>query len=154
MRKLIANLAALVLVSLLAHMAAEAQQAGKIPRVGFISSAGSPENPWPPFEAFRQGLRELGYVEGKNLLIEHRYGEGRLDRIPDLVNELVQQKVDVFVATNNVAIRVAKKATKTIPILMVSSIDPVAAGYVDSLARPGANITATASLVTALAVLS
>jgi putative ABC transport system substrate-binding protein len=155
MRKKITGLALSTMLSALSYLGAmllalsfpaEAQQAGKIPRVGFISSAGSPENPWPPFEAFRQGLRELGYVEGKNLLIEHRYGEGRLDRMPDLVNELLQQKVDVFVATNNVAIRVAKKATKTIPILMVSSIDPVAAGYVDSLARPGANITGLAFL--------
>ncbi len=140
MRKLIANLAAVVLVSLLAH-SAEAQQTARIPRVGFISGSGSPENPWPSFEAFRQGMRDLGYVEGQNLLIEHRYGEGRLDRMPGLVNELVQQKVDVLIGTNNVVIRAAKKATKTIPIVMVSSIDPVAAGYVESLARPGGNIT-------------
>ena len=93
------------------------------------------------FDAFQQGLRDLGYVEGKNILIEHRYAEGRLDRMPAFVNEFVQQKVDVIVASNNVVIRAAKEATKTIPIVMVSSIDPVAAGYVESFARPGGNIT-------------
>ena len=85
-------------------------------------------------------------MEGKNILIEHRYGEGRLDRMPALVNELVQQKVDVIVATNNVAIRAAKNATETIPIVMISSIDPVDAGYVASFARPGGNITGLANL--------
>jgi putative ABC transport system substrate-binding protein len=93
------------------------------------------------FNAFQQRLRELGYVEGKNLLIEHRYAEGRLDRLPTFVHEFVQQKVDVIVAANNVAIRAAKKATQTIPIVMLTSIDPVAAGYVESFARPGGNIT-------------
>jgi len=136
-----------IVVSLLGCVGmAEAQQAKKVPRIGFISSSGSPENPSPPFEAFRQGLRDLGYVEGQNLLIEHRYGEGKLDRMPGLVNELVQQKVDVLIGTNNVVIRAAKKATKTIPIVMVSSIDPVAAGYVDSLASPGGNITGLSTL--------
>ena len=136
-------LATVILAS--AHVA-EAQQAAKLPRVGFISSSGSPENPWRSFEAFQQGLHDLGYIEGQNLLIEHRYAEGRLDRIPNLVNELVQQKVDVIIGTNNVVIRAAKKATKTIPIVMVSSVDPVAAGYVDTLARPGGNITGLAFL--------
>src|SRR5262245_11512958 len=125
----------------------EAQQTKKVPLIGFISSGGSPENPWPPFEAFRQGLRELGYIEGQNLLIENRYAEGRLDRMPALLDELVQLKVDVIVATNNVVIRAAQKATKTIPIVMVSSIDPVAAGYVNSLARPGGNITGFSPLI-------
>jgi putative ABC transport system substrate-binding protein len=91
-------------------------------------------------------LQELGYVEGKNFLIEPRYAEGRLDRIPALVNELVQQKVQVIVAPNNVAIQAAKKATKTIPVVMVSSVDPVEAGYVESFAHPGGNITGLANL--------
>jgi putative ABC transport system substrate-binding protein len=91
-------------------------------------------------------LRDLGYVEGENILIERRYAEGRLDRMPALVNDLVQQKVDVIVAPNNVVIRAAKKATKTIPIVMISSIDPVAAGYVKSFAHPGGNITGLAWL--------
>ncbi len=80
-------------------------------------------------------------MEGKNILIEHRYAEGRLDRLPTFVHEFVQQKVDVIVAANNVVIRAAKEATKTIPIVMLTSIDPVAAGYVESFARPGGNIT-------------
>jgi putative tryptophan/tyrosine transport system substrate-binding protein len=121
-------------------------QAKKIPRIGFISTTGAPGSPSPLFDAFRLGLRDLGYMEGKNVLIEHRYAEGRLDRMPRLVEELVQQKVDVIVAVNNVLIRAAKEATKTIPIVMVSSIDPVAAGYVDSFARPGGNITGLAWL--------
>src|SRR5919106_5349044 len=125
---------------------AEAQQPADIPRIGFVHSAGTPANPSPQFEAFRLGLRDLGYVEGKNILIEPRYAEGRLDRMPVLVNELVQQKVDVLVASNNVVIRAAKDATKTIPIVIVSSVDPVAAGYVESFAHPGGNITGLAAL--------
>ena len=120
---------------------AEAQQTSKtIPRIGFISSTQS----WPSFtmfDAFQQGLRDLGYVEGKNIVIEHRYAEGRLDRLPVFVHEFVQQKVDVILAANNVVIRAAKEATKTIPIVMLSSIDPVDAGYVESFARPGGNVT-------------
>lgn len=118
---------------------AEAQQTTKaIPRIGFISSSTGDSS---MFDAFQQGLRDLGYVEGKNILIEHRYAEGRLDRMPTFVQEFVQHKVDVIVAANNVAIRAAKEATKTIPIVMLSSIDPVGAGYVESFARPGGNIT-------------
>lgn len=121
---------------------ASAQQATKeTPSVGFISSAGTPATPSPLFEAFRLGLRDLGYVEGKNIAIVHRYAEGRLDRMPALVNELVQQKVAVIFAVNNVVIRASKEATKTIPIVMISSVDPVDAGYVDSFAHPGGNIT-------------
>ncbi len=127
---------------------AEAQQSTKaLPRVGLILSSGTPETPSPLFEAFRQGLRDLGYVEGKNILIERRYAEGRLDRMPSFVHEFVQQKVDVIVAVNNVVIRAAKEATKTIPIVMISSIDPVVAGYVESFARPGGNITGLAWLL-------
>ncbi len=129
------------------RVSSEAQQAKKIPRLGFISSFGSPKDPWPFFESFRLGLRELGYIEGQNVLIENRYPEGRRDRMAALVDELVQLKVDVIVAANNTVIRAAQKATKTIPIVMVSSIDPVAAGYVTSLARPGANITGLSPLI-------
>jgi putative ABC transport system substrate-binding protein len=93
------------------------------------------------FSAFRSGLSDLGYLEGKNILIEHRYAEGRLDRMPTFVHEFVQQKVDLIVAANNVAIRTAQKATKTIPIVILTSIDPVEAGYVESFAHPGGNIT-------------
>ena len=126
---------------------AEAQQTTKtIPRIGFISSTGAPGSPSPLFDAFRQGLRDLGYLDDKNIVIVHRYAEGRLDRMPGLVNDLVQQKVDAIVAVNNVIIRAAKAATKTIPIVMVTSVDPVAAGYVESFARPGGNITGLAHL--------
>jgi putative ABC transport system substrate-binding protein len=134
-----------LIIGLASFCAAEAQQTTKaMPRVGFISSSASDP---PMFDAFQQGLRDLGYVEGKNILIESRYGEGRLDRMPALVNELVQEKVDVIVATNNVVIQAAQKATKTIPIVMISSIDPVTAGYVESFARPGGNITGLAWLI-------
>ena len=126
---------------------AEAQQTTKaIPRIGFISSTGTAESPSPLFEAFRQGLRDLDYVDGKNIVIVHRYAEGRLDRMPPFVHEFVQQKVDVIMGVNNVVIRAAKEATKTIPIVMVSSVDPVAAGYVESFAHPGGNITGLAWL--------
>jgi putative ABC transport system substrate-binding protein len=125
----------------------EAQQTPKtIPRIGFVSSTGNPGSPSPLFDAFRQGLRDLGYVDGKNIVIVHQYGEGRLDRMPVFVHEFVQQKVDVIVAVNNVIIRAAKGATKTIPIVMISSVDPVVAGYVESFAHPGGNITGLAHL--------
>jgi putative ABC transport system substrate-binding protein len=123
---------------------AGAQQPRTLPRIGYIMGSGSAFA--PSSEAFRLALRELGYVEGKNILIEFRDAEGRLDRIPALVKELVQLKVDVIVASNNVAIRAAQASTKTIPIVMMSSIDPVAAGYVNSLARPGGNITGLSRL--------
>ena len=117
-----------------------------LPRIGFVSSAGTPGKRPPLFDALRLGLSDLGYVDGKNIFIESRYAEGRLDRMPALVNELVQQKVDVIVAVNNVVIRAAKEATKTIPIVMISSVDPVDAGYVESFAHPGGNITGLAHL--------
>ena len=126
--------------------AAEAQQIKSLPRVGFISSTGNPAIGSPLFDAFRQGLRDLGYVDGKNITIESRFAEGRLDRMPALVTELVQQKVDVLVAPNNVVIRAAREATKIIPIVMISSVDPVTAGYIESFARPGGNITGLANL--------
>jgi putative tryptophan/tyrosine transport system substrate-binding protein len=132
-------LGTIVLASL--NVAGAQQTAKDMPRVGFISSAGTPATPAPLFDAFRLGLRDLDYIEGKNISIIHRYAEGRLDRMPVLVNELVHQKVDVIVAVNNVVIRAAKEATKTIPIVIVSSVDPVNAGYVDSFAHPGGNIT-------------
>lgn len=121
---------------------AEAQQTTKtLPRIGVIASTGAPGTSSPWFDSFRLGLQHLGYVEGKDILIERLYAEGRLDRMPALVDNLVQQKVDVIVAPNNVVIQAAKKATKTIPIVIVSSVDPVEAGYVESFARPGGNVT-------------
>jgi putative ABC transport system substrate-binding protein len=146
MKEKILVLAAVALI-LASFYLAEAQQTTKpMPRIGFISSTGTPGSPSHQFDAFRLGLRDLGYVEGKNILIERRYAEGRLDRMPALVNDLVEQKIDVIVAPNNVVIRAAKEATTTTPIVMVSSVDPVAAGYVKSFAHPGGNITGLANL--------
>jgi putative ABC transport system substrate-binding protein len=124
---------------------AQAQQPKKVPRVGYVSGTGDLSNPGPYVEALRQGLRDLGYIDGKNILIEYRGAEGKVDRIPSLVAELVQLNVDVLVVVTLSSIRAAKQATKTIPIVMVTG-DPVASGIVDSLARPGGNITGLATL--------
>jgi ABC-type uncharacterized transport system substrate-binding protein len=131
-------------------VAAEAQQPKKIPRIGYLAGRGDPSTPDPLIDAFRQGLRDLGYIEGKNIVVEYRYAEGKLDRIPSLVTELVQLKVDVLVSPALPAIRAAKQATKTIPIVMLTNVDPVATGIVDSLARPGGNITGLARFMTEL----
>jgi putative tryptophan/tyrosine transport system substrate-binding protein len=134
----------LVAVVLLAvAVIAEAQQPKKVPSVGFLLQRVSPTPTTPdPFtDAFRQGLRDLGYIEGKNILVEYRYGEGKRDRTLSQVAELVQLKVDVLVVRSLSAIRAAKQATKTIPIVILTNVDPVATGLIDSLARPGANIT-------------
>src|SRR5262245_27230756 len=120
---------------------AVAQQPGKVPRIGFISN-----NPGALVESFRRGLRDHGYVEGKNILVEYRYIEGDRERNPSLVAELVELNVDILVATSPPTIRAAKQATKTIPIVMVTPQDPVATGAVDSLARPGGNITGLTTL--------
>jgi len=121
------------------------QQPAKIPRIGWLVT-GVPSSSSLNLESFRHGLRALGYIEGKNIQIESRYAEGKLDRLPSLVAELVQLKVDVFIIGTLVAIRAAKQATTTIPIVMVLSVDPVATGLVDSLARPGGNITGLTNL--------
>ena len=121
--------------------AVEAQQPTKIPRIGYVSPSGDPDTPGTHVEAFRQGLRDLGYIEGKNILVEYRYQEGKPDRRDSVVAELVQLKVDVLVLGSLPAIRAAKQATKTIPIVMVTTQDPVATGLIDSLARPGGNVT-------------
>src|SRR5947209_6595967 len=125
---------------------AEAQQPKKVPRIGFLAVSGDPNTPGPWVEAFRQGLRDLGYTEGKNVLVEYRYVEGKLNRIPSLVAELVQLKIDVLVLVALSSIRAAKQSTKTIPIVMAINGNPVTLGLVDSLARPGGNITGLTSL--------
>jgi putative tryptophan/tyrosine transport system substrate-binding protein len=119
---------------------AEAQQQ-KIPRIGIVGGSQDANNPRSGSNVLRQGLRDLGYVEGKNILVELRSSEGKPERFPSLVSELVQLNVDVLVSTSSVAVRVAKQATKTIPIVMVINQDPVATGIVDSLAHPGGNVT-------------
>ena len=125
---------------------AHAQQPTKIARIGFLSSTGDVRNPGQSVEAFRRGLRDLGYVEQKNILVEYRYGEGKQERLPELVAELVSLKVDVLVLTALTAVRAAKRATKTIPIVMVILSDPVDTGLVESFARPGGNITGISRL--------
>jgi putative ABC transport system substrate-binding protein len=124
---------------------AEAQQPTKIPRIGFLAAT-SPSAISTRIEAFRQGLGELGYVEGKNIVIEYRYAEGNLDRLPALAAELVRLNVDVIVTGGAANTRAAKEATKIIPIVMALDNDPVASGFVASLARPGGNITGLSTL--------
>ena len=125
---------------------AEAQQAKRMPRIGYVSGTGSLSAPGPYIEALRQGLRDLGYIDGKSIAIEFRGAEGKPTRIPSLVAELVQLKVDVLVSGNFPAASAAKQTTKTIPIVMVSNEDPVATKLIDSLAQPGGNITGIATL--------
>ena len=124
---------------------AQAQQPTKIPRIGLLY-AGSPSTQAARIEAFRQGLRELGYVEGKKVTIEYRYAEGKYDRLPGLAAELVRLKVDIIITGGEPATRAAKEATVTIPIVMAQVGDPVGSGLVASLARPGGNITGSSTL--------
>jgi ABC-type uncharacterized transport system substrate-binding protein len=136
----------LVAVMLLAvAVIAAAQQPTKIPRIGFLMST-SPSAGSDRIEAFRQGLRELGYVEGKNIVIEWRHAEGKLDRLSELAAELVRLKVEMIVTAGPVPTRAAKAATSTIPIVMTQDPDPVGNGFVASLARPGGNITGLSTL--------
>jgi putative tryptophan/tyrosine transport system substrate-binding protein len=119
---------------------AAGQQPAKVPRIGLLI-ASSLSLASPRVEAFRQGLQDLGYVEGKNIVIEYRYGEGKPDRLPTLAAELVSLKIDIIVTGGSSPTRAAKEATVTIPIVMTQDIDPVGSGFVASLARPGGNIT-------------
>jgi len=132
------GLAVVLALSLtLAPLATKAQQAAKTPRVGYLSPTSA-----PAFEdAFRQRLRELGYVEGRNIAIEYRWAEGKYERLPELAAELVRLRVEVILAVSNAAVHAAKSATRTIPIVFTLVTDPVASGYVASLAQPGGNIT-------------
>jgi putative ABC transport system substrate-binding protein len=125
-----------------------AQQQGKVWRVGFLAMRSpTASNPVDTYGAFVQGMRELGYVEGKNLIIEWRLAEGKVERLPTLAAELVQLKVDVIVAAGVQPTSAAQKATTTIPIVMGNSIDPVGSGFVTSLVRPGGNITGLSNLI-------
>ncbi len=123
---------------------AQAQQKS-VPRIGFLSASSASQVSFRT-EPFRQGLRELGYVEGKNIVIEYRYAEGKFDRLPALAAELVRLKVDIIVTAGPLATRPAKEATATIPIVMTQDSDPVANGFIASLARPGGNITGLSTL--------
>jgi putative ABC transport system substrate-binding protein len=131
-------LVAVVLLAL--GVIAEAQQPKKVSRIGFLGGA-SASFYAARTNAFRQGLKELGYTEGKNIDIEYRYAEGKFDRLPDLAAELVGLKVDVIVAAPTPSVLAAKKASATTPIVFASVVDPVASGLVAGLARPGGNIT-------------
>jgi len=136
-----AVLSILVVAVLLAvGVTAEAQQPKKVPRIGFLGGA-SASFYAARTNAFRQGLNERGYTEGKNIVIEYRYAEGKFDRLPDLAAELVGLKLDVIVAAPTPSVLAAKKASATTPIVFASVVDPVASGLVASLARPGGNIT-------------
>ena len=125
---------------------AEAQQAGKVYRIGFLASGPPPSGASPSLEAFRQKLRELGYVEGQNMILEPRYAKGNFGRLPGLAAELVRLKADIIITSGTSAAWAAQHATKTIPIIIAGASDPVAFGLVDSLASPGGNVTGFADL--------
>jgi len=134
----------LALCVLAVPLSAEAQPAEKVYRIGYLSIGSSPSTPGiytRPLEGFRQQLRELGWVEGRNIAIEFRFADGRADRLPGLAEELVRLKVDIITASPTPAAMAAKKATSTIPIVGMSLTEPVAVGLVASLARPGGNVT-------------
>jgi putative ABC transport system substrate-binding protein len=130
----------LVLSIFAVPLAAATQQAPKIAKIGALFP-GNPAATAHLLEAFRQGLRELGHVEGKTFVLEPRYGEARAERVPELARELVSLKVDVIVVVSDLAIAAAKQQTRTIPIVMAVSTDPLGTGFVASLARPGGNVT-------------
>ncbi len=129
---------ALALGVLAVPLAAEAQQAGKVPRIGVLLSFTEPD---PRVEALKQGLRELGWIEGQNVGLEYRYANNKLEQLPNLAVELVRLKVDVIVTGGEAGIRAARDATSTIPIVMANSGDPVGTGLIASLSRPGGNMT-------------
>ena len=140
-----APIGTVILLVVLAALAAppviaEARPAGKVPRVAYLNATSAASATWA-VEPFRQGLRELGYIEGQNILIEYRWADGRFERLPALAAELARSRVDVIVAQNTVAAVAAKSATSTIPIILVTVGDPVGSGLAASLARPGGNVT-------------
>ena len=126
-------------------LSAHAQQSTKVPQIGYLGGVSLSANT-ARHESFRQGLRELGYVEGKNIVIDWRSADGKLDRLPALAAELVRRKVDIIVTSGGAATRAAKEASRTIPIVMTNDSDPVSDGIVTSLARPGGNITGLSTL--------
>ena len=137
----------LILSLLTAPLTSSAQQAAQVPRLGLLIP-GSSSAFAPRIEAFRHGLRDLGYVEGRNITIEYRFAEGQDDRLPELVAELIRLHVDIMVTDGEAAILAAQHATTTIPIVMAVSSDPVGIGFVASLARPGGNITGLSFMLT------
>jgi putative tryptophan/tyrosine transport system substrate-binding protein len=136
----------LLSVVLLLVLCASAQAQSKIPRVGILFMGGRDQ---PHLEAFKKGLHELGYAEGKNILLQYRYAEGRNDRLPDLAKEFVREKVNVIVTTSSISAQAARKATRTVPIIMTSG-NPVEQGLAASLSHPGGNITGLTVLASEL----
>jgi putative ABC transport system substrate-binding protein len=149
-RKTVWLVTMLALVILTVPLAAHAQPTTKVYRIGRLSAGPPPPRPPAGLKAFQQGLRDLGYVEGQNLVIEYRYAEGSPERLHDLAAELVRLPVDVIVAVGASGTRAAQQATRTIPIVMAGNYDPVGQGFVASLARPGGNITGVSFLGTEL----
>ena len=127
-------------------LAVRAQQVSNVPRIGYLSPGSASPGPLNYYDEFRRGLRELDYVEGRNIVIDYRFADGKFDRLPELAAELVRLNVDVIVSVVTQASLAAKNATRTIPIVIVSVGDPVGAGLVASLARPGANVTGNSSM--------
>jgi ABC-type uncharacterized transport system substrate-binding protein len=138
-------IAALVLAVVAAGLVADAQQTATIPTIGYLSVS-TPAVAAPNVEAFRRGLLERGYVEGKTVAVAVRYGEARAERLPELARELRGLKVNVIVTANDLATAAVKRETQTIPIVMANSIDPVGTGFVASLARPGGNVTGLSNI--------
>jgi putative ABC transport system substrate-binding protein len=138
---------ALIVLALAPCVDSEAQPATRLPRVGVLNPGSSTESSAVQREPFERGLRELGWAPGSTIIIEYRYAEGRVARLGELAAELVRLKMDVIVGRSYVAIEAARRATDTIPIVMSASDDPIATGFVKSLARPGGNITGIANLV-------
>jgi putative tryptophan/tyrosine transport system substrate-binding protein len=138
---------ALALAVVALCLESEAQVGMSVPRVGVLAPGSATESPAVQREPLERGLRDLGWTPGSNLVIEYRFAEGRVGRLAELAAELVKLKVDVIVARSNPAVRAAREATDSIPIVMSSSADPVANGHVKSLARPGGNVTGIANLV-------
>jgi putative ABC transport system substrate-binding protein len=145
MKKTTLLLIVVIVMQLAVGMIAHAQQAGRIFRIGFLDSS-TASGMAGLVEAFRQELSKLGWIEGKNIAIEYRFGEQQNERLPELAADLVRLKVDLIVVAGTPSVLAAKKATTTIPIVMVSATDPVGAGLVTSLARPGGNVTGNATL--------
>jgi putative ABC transport system substrate-binding protein len=143
--RLIGLVVVLAISFLAAWLGSEAQEPPKVARIGILSSLTAEETA-PFIDVFRQGLRHLGYVEGRNVALEMRYADAKLERLPGLAAELVRLKVDVIVARPNPSIAAAQKATTSIPIVMTSASDPVATGFVASLPQPGGNITGLSNL--------
>jgi len=150
MRKAIFSILLAVVLLAVAVSAKAQQQTGTVPRISFLSTAAL-SSVSPRLDAFHQGLRELGYIEGKNIVIEYRSAEGNINRLPELATELVRLKVDCIVTAGDNPTRAAKQATSTIPIIMTSVGDPVGLGFVASLAHPGGNITGLSTITADLA---